>query len=417
MIRIMTSGEYSGRSKIVKSPLPDVSEKVSAIIARVKEHGDAALRDYALEFDGVRLEEIEVDPAEISRSAESVSSEYIRILSDAAENIMNFHERQKSGEFMYSPRPGIILGQRAIPIKRAGIYVPGGTAAYPSSVLMNAIPAHVAGVEEIIMSTPNPSAEILAAAKIAGVSRVFRIGGAQAIAAMAYGTKTVPSADKITGPGNIYVAEAKRQVSGDVGIDMTAGPSEIMIIADKNNYPAHIAADMLAQAEHDPNASAVLLTPSRRMAQAVSCEIENRLPKLPRYDTARKSIDSNGAIILVKNIYDAADIANDYAPEHLELCVDNPFEYMTYIRRAGSIFIGRNSPEALGDYWAGVNHILPTMGTARFSSPLSVSDFVTRQQYVYYSEGELSRVSRSIESFAASEGLSGHAESISIRRE
>ena len=216
MIRIMTSGEYSGRSKIVKSPLPDVSEKVNAIIARVKEHGDAALRDYALEFDGVRLEEIEVDPAEISRSAESVSSEYIRILSDAAENIMNFHERQKSGEFMYSPRPGIILGQRAIPIKRAGIYVPGGTAAYPSSVLMNAIPAHVAGVEEIIMSTPNPSAEILAAAKIAGVSRVFRIGGAQAIAAMAYGTETVPSADKITGPGNIYVAEAKRQVSGEI---------------------------------------------------------------------------------------------------------------------------------------------------------------------------------------------------------
>ena len=318
---------------------------------------------------------------------------------------------------MFSPKGGVILGQRVIPLEKVGLYVPGGTASYPSSVLMNAIPAKIAGCQEIIAATPKPSNEIMAAAKIAGVTRMFRIGGAQAIAALAYGTEAVPKVDKITGPGNAYVAEAKRQVYGDVGIDMIAGPSEILIIADKNNFASHIAADMLAQAEHDVNATAILITNSRRVANNVSREIELQIEKLERYGIAREAIDKNGAIIIVKSINDAVDIANKIAPEHLEICVDEPFEMMTKIRNAGSIFIGRNSPEALGDYYAGANHVLPTMGTARFSSALSVDDFVKKSQFIYYSAGELLAASKDIEEFAKSEGLTGHARSVSIRRE
>ena len=415
MIRIVAESEYSHKRREIASP--DVSDTVREIIADVKSRGDQALRDYALKFDGIELDAIEVTQEEISGAVETVGEKYMDILQHSAHNIREFHRRQLHEGFMYSPEQGIILGQRVIPLQRVGLYVPGGTASYPSSVLMNAIPAKIAGCNEIIITTPKPSSQIMAAAFVAGVTRIFRTGGAQAIAALAYGTESIPRVDKITGPGNAYVAEAKRQVFGQVAIDMIAGPSEILIIADKNNYPAHIAADMLAQAEHDPSATAILITNSKRFAVSVSSELEVQISKLPRKDIARSSIDNNGVIILAKNIYNAADIANDIAPEHLELCVDNPFEYMTRIRNAGSIFIGRNSPEALGDYYAGANHTLPTMGTAKFSSPLSVDDFVKKSQYIYYSEGRLYEASRKIEGFAESEGLSGHARSISIRRD
>ena len=402
MIKIITASQYSHRRE--KPSAPDVSGDVRKIIADVRTRGDKALREYSKKFDGVEFGEVSQE--EFEEAYNIVGKRYIEILTSSAENIRAFHTRQLREGFMFSPKGGVILGQRVIPLEKVGLYVPGGTASYPSSVLMNAIPAKIAGCQEIIVATPKPSAEIMAAAKIAGVTRMFRIGGAQAIAALAYGTEAVPKVDKITGPGNAYVAEAKRQVYGDVGIDMIAGPSEILIIADKNNFASHIAADMLAQAEH-----------SRRVANNVSREIELQIEKLERQSIARDSIDNNGVIIIVKSINDAIGIANEIAPEHLEICVDEPFEMMTKIRNAGSIFIGRNSPEALGDYYAGANHVLPTMGTARFSSALSVDDFVKKSQFIYYSAGELLAASKDIEEFAKSEGLTGHARSVSIRRE
>ena len=416
MIKIITASQYSHKRERAAIP-PDVSEAVWKIIADVRARGDAALREYAKKFDGIELERLEVSEEDFEEASRVVGQRYIEILTKSAENIRAFHSRQLREGFMFSPGGGVILGQRVIPLERVGLYVPGGTASYPSSVLMNAIPAKIAGCAEIVVATPRPSAQIMAAAKIAGVTRMFRIGGAQAIAALAYGTETVPKVDKITGPGNVYVAEAKRQVYGDAGIDMIAGPSEILIIADKNNFASHIAADMLAQAEHDKDATAILITNSRRVANSVSREIELQIEGLERRGIAREAIDKNGAIIIVRSINDAVSIANEIAPEHLEICVDEPFEMMTKIRNAGSIFIGRNSPEALGDYYAGPNHVLPTMGTARFSSPLSVGDFVKKSQFIYYPAGKLLEASKDIEDFAKSEGLTAHARSISIRRE
>ena len=416
MIRILNAEDF--KRKDISVQAQDVSSSVTKIIEDVKVNGDSAVIKYEKKFDGVKLSALEVSTEEMEQALKAVGDEYTAMLERAAQNIRAFHSRQARNGFMFSPKNGVLLGQRVIPLQRVGLYVPGGTASYPSSVLMNAIPAKIAGCEEIIIATPPEiRAEILSAAYVAGVSRVFKMGGAQAVAAMAYGTEACPKVDKIVGPGNVYVAEAKRQVFGRVAIDMIAGPSEILIIADKNNIPAHIAADMLAQAEHDKLASAILLTNSRRFAKNVTCELEVQIEKLARKDIASESIKNNGAILIVKNFDQAARIANDIAPEHLELCVDNPFEFMTKIRNAGSVFLGRHSPEALGDYYAGPNHTLPTMGTARFSSPLSVDDFVKKSQYIYYSEEALDFATEDIDKFAQSEGLTGHARSVTIRRE
>ena len=416
MIRIVNASQF--KRKDISVQAKDVSSSVAGIIEEVRTRGDSAVFEYEERFDGVELSALEVSFEETEEALNAVGDEYIAMLERAAGNIRAFHSKQLRNGFMFSPKDGVILGQRVIPLQRVGLYVPGGTASYPSSVLMNAIPAKIAGCEEIIIATPPEiRPEILAAAHVAGVSRVFKMGGAQAVAAMAYGTESVPKVDKIVGPGNVYVAEAKRQVFGRVAIDMIAGPSEILIIADKNNIAAHIAADMLAQAEHDRLASAILLTNSRRFAKNVACELDVQVEKLDRKDIASEAINNNGAIVLVKDIDEAARIANDIAPEHLELCVDNPFEFMTKIRNAGSVFLGKHSPEALGDYYAGPNHTLPTMGTARFSSPLSVDDFVKKSQYIYYSQEALDSAAEDIDTFAKSEGLTGHARSVTIRRE
>ena len=341
----------------------------------------------------------------------------------SAANIRKFHEAQKRQSFIINDEDGIVMGQKIIPIEKAGLYVPGGTAAYPSTVLMDSIPAKIAGVSELVITTP-PNAEgkvnpyVLAAARTAGVDRIFKVGGAQAIAALAYGTESIPKVDKIVGPGNAFVAEAKKQVYGQVSIDMIAGPSEILAVADRKSNPRHVAADLLSQAEHDKNASAVLVTDSMELAEAVAKEIDEQLKTLPRRDIAAVSIENNGKIIVAEgDIRKALDIANEIAPEHLELCMDNPFEYLDAVKHAGSIFLGRNCPEALGDYFAGPNHTLPTSGTARFSSPLSVDDFVKKSQYTYYSKDALSRVYKDIAAFADSEGLHGHARSVRSRFE
>ena len=416
MIRIVSAKDF--RRADIRVQAQDVSSSVAGIIEAVRTRGDSAVIEYERKYDGVELSVLEVSADEIQQALHAVGDEYIAMLERAAENIRAFHSRQLRNGFMFSPKDGVILGQRVLPLQRVGLYVPGGTASYPSSVLMNAIPAKIAGCEEIVIATPPKiRPEILAAAYVAGVSRVFMMGGAQAVAAMAYGTESVPRVDKIVGPGNVYVAEAKRQVFGRVAIDMIAGPSEILIIADKNNVAAHIAADMLAQAEHDRLASAILITDSGQFAESVACELDAQIEKLARHDIASESINNNGAIVLVKNLDEAAEIANDIAPEHLELCVVDPFEFMTKIRNAGSVFLGRHSPEALGDYYAGANHTLPTMGTARFSSPLSVEDFVKSSQYIYYSEAALDSATEDIDMFAQSEGLTGHARSVTIRRE
>jgi histidinol dehydrogenase len=354
----------------------------------------------------------------------AVDPKFIEILEKAAKNIRKFHEKQVRNSFIINDDevPGVVMGQKVIPVDRAGLYVPGGTAAYPSTVLMDAIPAKIAGVREVVMVTP-PNAEgkvnpvILAAARVAGIDRIFKMGGAQAIAALAYGTESVPRVDKIVGPGNAYVAEAKRQVYGIVSIDMIAGPSEILIVADGGSNPRHVAADLLSQAEHDKLASAVLVTDSQQLAEAVSAEIERQIPLLERAEIARASIDDNGKIIVATDLRVAIDIANEIAPEHLELCVDAPFDYLDSIRHAGSIFMGRNCPEALGDYFAGPNHTLPTSGTARFSSPLSVDDFVKKTQYTYFTREALEKVAYDVEYFAKQEGLTAHAKSAVVRLE
>ena len=416
MISIVNAEDF--RRADISVQAKDVSRTVAGIIEEVKTRGDSAVIEYEKRFDGAELSALEVSAEEIEQALNTVGEDYTAMLARAAENIRAFHSRQARNGFMFSPKDGVILGQRVIPLRRVGLYVPGGTASYPSTVLMNAVPAKIAGCEEIVIATPPEiRPEILAAAHVAGVSRVFKMGGAQAVAAMAFGTESIPRVDKIVGPGNVYVAEAKRQVFGRVAIDMIAGPSEILIIAVGNNNPAYIAADMLAQAEHDKLASAILITDSHEFAERVSHEIEEQIVSLSRHDIARASIDSNGAIVIVKNLDEAAGIADDIAPEHLELCVDNPFEFMTKIRNAGSVFLGRHSPEALGDYFAGPNHTLPTMGTARFSSPLSVDDFVKKSQYIYYSQEALDFAAEDVDRFAQSEGLTGHARSVTIRRE
>lgn len=403
-------------------PTANVSDIVSDIIENVKTRGDKALYEYCERFDKAILSSLEVSDSEIDEAFATVEPRFIEILKKAAENIRTFHSAQKRNSFIINEKEGVIIGQKVIPIEKVGLYVPGGTAAYPSTVLMDSIPAKIAGCGEICIVTP-PAADgkvnpvILAAAKIAGVDRIFKVGGAQAIAALAYGTETVPKVDKIVGPGNAFVAEAKRQVFGMVSIDMIAGPSEILVVADGKSNPEHIAADLLSQAEHDKNASAVLVTDSMPFAEAVSAAIEEQLESLPRKEIARVSVDNNGKIIVAKDLSSAIDIANAIAPEHLELCVDNPFDYLDGIKHAGSIFMGRYCPEALGDYFAGPNHTLPTSGTARFSSALSVDDFVKKSQYTYYTEKALASVAEDIAFFAHKEGLDAHARSAIIRTE
>ncbi len=411
--------QISDKYERPKINTPNVSEAVSKILNDVKINGDRAVIEYEKKFDGVELENLQVTDNEIERALKSVGNEYISMLERSACNIREFHMKQLRNSFMFSNSEGVILGQRVLPLERVGLYVPGGTASYPSSVLMNAIPAKIAGCPEIFIATPPEiRPEIIAAAHVAGVNNIYKMGGAQAVAAFAYGTESIKRVDKIAGPGNIYVAEAKRQVFGLVSIDMIAGPSEILIIADEDNNPEFIAADMLAQSEHDKLASAVLITNSKILAERVQNEIETQIKSLERYEIARASIDNNGRIILIDDINSAVDIANDIAPEHLELCVKNPFEWLTSnrIKNAGSIFLGQYCPEALGDYYAGANHTLPTMGTARFSSPLSVDDFVKKSQYMYYNREALSKVISDVEKFAESEFLTGHARSVTIRR-
>ena len=400
----------------------DVSAAVGEIIENVKKNGDRALLAYTEKFDGVKLESIKVTKEEIDEALRETEPEFMRILVRAAKNISAFHSRQKRTSFIIDDEPGVVMGQKIIPMDRAGIYVPGGTAAYPSTVLMDAIPAKLAGVKEIVMVTPpgkdgKVNSAILAAAGVAGVDSIYKVGGAQAIAALAYGTESVPRVDKIVGPGNAFVAEAKKQVYGQVSIDMIAGPSEIMIVSDGKSDPRALAADLLSQAEHDKLASAVLVTDSMRLAKEVQTEIEKQLPTLERREIARASIDNNGKIIVTDDFTKAIDVANRIAPEHLELCVDEPFDYLDRIRHAGSVFMGRNCPEALGDYMAGPNHTLPTGGTARFSSPLSVDDFVKKTQFTYFTADALSRLNKDVAYFARKEGLTAHAASALIRTE
>ena len=421
MIKIYKYGEVSPEEIFARvNPTAKVEDIVSGIIAEVRKNKDAALFAYGEKFDGVKLTSLEVTKAEIDEAYQNADKEFINVLEEAAKNIRAFHEQQKREGFTLKQENGVVIGQKITPVDKAGLYVPGGTAAYPSTVLMDAIPAKIAGCKEIVMVTPpaknggvNP--DILAAAKVAGVDRIFKVGGAQAIAALAYGTESIPKVDKIVGPGNAFVAEAKKQVFGVVSIDMIAGPSEILVVADNSNNPAFIAADLLSQAEHDKMASAVLVTDDTAFANRVSEELEKQIPLLARAEIARTSIDENGKIIVAENLHAAIDIANEIAPEHLELCVDEPFQYLDEIKHAGSIFLGKYCPEALGDYFAGPNHTLPTSGTARFSSPLSVDDFVKKSQFTYYTEEALGKVADKIAYFAKKEGLGAHGKSATIR--
>ena len=421
MIRILKESETKREAIFAREdPVGSVEEPVREIIAQVRAKGDEALKRYTKEFDGVDITSVEVGQGAIDEGFRMADPMLVDILYRASERVAAFHQHQVRNSFLVNEEDGILMGQKIIPLERVGLYVPGGTAAYPSSVIMNCIPAKLAGVKEIVMVTP-PGKDgkippnILAAARICGVNRVFRVGGAQAIAALAYGTESVPRVDKIVGPGNQFVAEAKKQVFGKVGIDMVAGPSEILVIADGKCDPRIVAADLLSQAEHDKNASAVLVTDSEALAVAVQAAIEEQLPKLRREEIARASIDTNGKIIVADSLDTAVDIANEIAPEHLEVCVDQPFDYLDKIKNAGSIFLGRNCPEALGDYFAGPNHTLPTSGTARFSSPLSVDDFVKKTQYTYYTRPALEKAQPTVSIFAKQEGLTAHARSIDIR--
>ena len=423
MIKILKYGEVLNSEIFNRGTAStDVSGIVADIIENVKANGDKALFEYCEKFDKAKLSSLEVTEAEIDEAFNSVEPKFLEIIQKAAENIRNFHSKQVRNSFIISEQDGIVTGQKVTPIEKVGLYVPGGTAAYPSTVLMDSIPAKIAGCKEICITTP-PSADgkvnpvILAAAKIAGVDRIFKVGGAQAVAALSYGTETVPKVDKIVGPGNAFVAEAKRQVFGMVSIDMIAGPSEILVVADSTCNPEFVAADLLSQAEHDKMASAVLVCDSMDLANAVSDALERQIPKLLRSEIARASIDNNGKIIVADDLLKAIDIANAIAPEHLELCMDNPFDYLDKVKHAGSIFMGKYCPEALGDYYAGPNHTLPTSGTARFSSPLSVDDFVKKTQYTYYTRDALSRVYDEVAFFAEKEGLTAHAKSATIRFE
>ncbi len=423
MITIMKYGQVPNAEIFARvTPTVNVEAIVADILADVRSRGDQAVLEYTAKFDKAVLPQLQVTQQEIDEAFAAVDPKFLAILEQAAENIRAFHAKQLRSSFVIADKPGIVLGQKVTPIERVGVYVPGGTAAYPSTVLMDTIPAKLAGCGQIFMVSP-PGADgkinpvILAAAKIAGVDRVFKVGGAQAVAALAYGTQSIPKVDKLLGPGNAFVAEAKKQVFGRVAIDMIAGPSEILVIADGKSNPAHVAADLLSQAEHDKLASAVLVTDSEALAQAVSDELERQIPLLPRARIARASIDANGKIIVAENLKSGIEIANEIAPEHLELMVDDPFAYLDAVKHAGSIFMGRSCPEALGDYFAGPNHTLPTSGTARFSSPLSVDDFVKKTQFTYYTADALSAVAESIDFFARQEGLQGHGNSVMIRKE
>ena len=425
MIRVFKSGEvaradilYRGESGSTQA----VEDAVADILADVKKNGDAAVLRYCEKFDGVKLAGLRVAQADIDAAYEAADPEFIRTLTMAAGNIEAFHKRQIRRNFVINDTPGVVLGQKVTPIERVGLYVPGGTASYPSSVLMNAIPARLAGVSEIIMVTPpakdgSVAPAILTAARVAGVTAIYKMGGAQAVAALAYGTESVPKVDKIVGPGNIYVATAKRKVFGKVGIDMIAGPSEILVLADGGCNPAWVAADLLSQAEHDKLASPVLVTDSPELAKAVQAELEVQIPQLPRAAIARASVDDNGKIILCTDLHKAIEACNIIAPEHLEVCVEDPFGVLNEIKNAGSIFLGRNVPEALGDYFAGPNHTLPTSGTARFSSPLGVDDFVKKSSFIYYTREALEKAAPRIADFAEREGLHAHARSVTIRYE
>ena len=423
MIRIYQYGQVADEDIFARAvPAVNVEAIVAQIIADVKANGDEALLRYCQKFDRASLTTLQVSQQEMEEAAAQVDPQLIAIMEKAAANIRAFHEKQVRNSFVMHREKGVILGQKIIPVDRAGLYVPGGTAAYPSTVLMDAIPAKIAGCKEVVMVTP-PNAQgkvnpvILAAAKVAGVDKIFKVGGAQAIAALAYGTESIPKVDKIVGPGNAFVAEAKKQVYGLVSIDMIAGPSEILIVADGATNPRHAAADLLSQAEHDTLASAVLVTDSMELALAVQAELEKQIPQLERQSIARESIDRNGKIIVTDSISQAIEISNRIAPEHLELCLDNPFDYLDAVRHAGSIFMGRYCPEALGDYFAGPNHTLPTSGTARFSSPLGVDDFIKKTQFTYYTKDALQDVAENVATFARAEGLTAHAKSAVIRME
>ena len=435
MIRILDFAEVTAEEVFARNePTADVSDIVSAIIKDVRENGDEAVIRYAAKFDGIDPEgfALELSSEEKSAAISSLDESdpgLTDVIRKAAANIAGFCRKQLREGFTLEDGPGKVTGQKVMPLERAGIYVPGGTAAYPSTVLMDSIPALTAGCKEIIMTTP-PNSDgsiepaVIAAAVIAqetvqgaGSVRIFRTGGAQAVAALAYGTESIPAVDKIVGPGNAFVAEAKRQVFGKVAIDMIAGPSEILVVSDGKSDPDVVAADMLSQAEHDKNASAVLVTDSAELAQAVAESIEMQLRSLEREEIARASIENNGKIIIAGDIEQAVDIANEIAPEHLELCVDDPFRLFEKVKNAGSVFLGRSCPEALGDYFAGPNHTLPTSGTARFSSPLSVEDFVKTMQFIHYTDDALAGVAEDIAALARKEGLTGHARSVLIRSE
>ncbi len=398
----------------------DVNTIVKDILDDVKLRGDQALYDYNKKFDNVSLSSLQVTEKEIEDAFNRLDKELLEVIRYSHENIVRYHTKQKRNDFLDKDTDGVILGQIINPIEKVGIYVPGGTAAYPSTVLMNAVPAKVAGVEEIVMVTPpnedgTISDVILAAAKIAGVTKIFKVGGAQAVAALSYGTETIPAVYKIVGPGNIFVAMAKKMVFGEVAIDMVAGPSEVLIISDDSSNPVHIAADLLSQAEHDKLAACILVTTSEELAKLVAVEIESQLAELPRQEIARESINNNGRIIIAKNIEEAILISNEIAPEHLELAVMDPFALLSKIKNAGSIFLGHNTPEPLGDYLAGPNHTIPTSGTAKFASPLSVDDFIKKSSVIYYSKEALEKVKDKVILFAESEGLTAHANSVRKR--
>jgi len=422
MIKILKYGEVSNREIFARTiPQDTVADQVTAIIDAVRKDGDKALFDFCQRFDHVELSALQVSAEELAAAMDSVEPEFLAVLKKAADNIRAFHEKQLREGFRMEGN-GTVLGQKVMPIEKVGLCVPGGKTPLSSTVLMDAIPAKVAGCTELVMITParpdgTIDASILAAANIAGVDKIFKLGGAQGVAALAYGTESVPQVDKIVGPGGAFVAEAKKQVFGRVAIDMIAGPSEILVVADRASNPKFVAADMLSQAEHDKMASAVLVTDSIDLAYAVQAELEKQLPLLEREEIARASIENHGKIIVADDLDLVIEIANEIAPEHLELCVDRSFDFLDKIRHAGSVFLGRNCPEALGDYLAGTNHTLPTSGTARFSSPLSVDDFQKKTQYIYYSEDALAAVAWDVDRFARKEGLTGHARSAVIRTE
>lgn len=414
------SQQISELTKTNTAGTSDYAAVVQEILDNVKERGDDALIDYTAKFDGAEIAAIRVSEEEITAGMAKVDPAFLQVLQRAKANISEFHEKQVTQGFMLT-RNGAVMGQRVLPLAKVGVYVPGGTAAYPSTVLMNVIPAKIAGVQKIVLVTPplqdgsvNPA--ILAAAKVAGVDEIYRIGGAQAVAALAYGTESVPQVDKIVGPGNIYVAAAKRLVYGTVDIDMIAGPSDVLIVADETANPVHVAADLLAQAEHDVNAQAILVTTQRSLAEATQKEVAQQTAQLPRKAIIEQSIAKNGKIILVENLERALVVANEIAPEHLELAVADPFAWLDQVENAGSVFLGHNTPEVLGDYLAGPNHTLPTERTARFYSPLSVDDFVKHSQYLYYGEAAMKAVADDVILFAETEGLGGHANSIRLRK-